>query len=80
LFRLLKDQTVAPDDTLPRTGVPLEWERILSPIFITSPGYGTRSSTVLLIDKEDRVTFLDRTFNGSSGPVTTCEFRFALEA
>jgi uncharacterized protein with NRDE domain len=79
-FRLLKDQTVAPDDTLPRTGVPLEWERILSPIFITSPSYGTRSSTVLLIDKEDRVTFLDRTFNGSSEPVTTCEFRFALEA
>ncbi|RPJ21945.1 MAG: hypothetical protein EHM26_02600, partial [Desulfobacteraceae bacterium] len=62
------------------TGVPIEWERILSPIFITSPTYGTRSSTVLLIDKEDRVTFLDRTFNGSSEPVTTCEFRFALEA
>lgn len=79
-FRLLKDQTVAPDDTLPRTGVPLEWERILSPIFITSPNYGTRSSTVILIDKEDRVTFMDRTFNGSSDSVTTCEFRFALEA
>lgn len=78
-FRLLKDQTVAPDDALPRTGVPLEWERILSPIFITSPSYGTRSSTVLLIDKEDRVTLLDRTFNGSSEPVTTCEFRFVLE-
>jgi uncharacterized protein with NRDE domain len=80
LFLLLKDQTMATDDRLPRTGVPIEWERILSPIFITSPTYGTRSSTVLLIDKEDHVTFLDRTFNGSSEPVTTCEFSFALEA
>jgi uncharacterized protein with NRDE domain len=79
LFLLLKDQTMATDDRLPRTGVPTEWERILSPIFITSPTYGTRSSTVILIDKEDRVTFLDRTFNGSSDSVTTCEFRFALE-
>jgi uncharacterized protein with NRDE domain len=79
LFRLLKDQTVAPDDTLPRTGVPLEWERILSPIFITSPSYGTRSSTVLLIDKEDRVTFLDRTFNGRPEPVCVSEFEFVLE-
>jgi uncharacterized protein with NRDE domain len=79
LFLLLQDQTVPPDDTLPHTGVPLEWERILSPIFITSPAYGTRSSSLVLIDMEDRVIFMDRTFNGSSEPVTTCEFRFALE-
>jgi uncharacterized protein with NRDE domain len=78
-FRLLKDQTPASDDRLPRTGVPIEWERILSPIFITSPSYGTRSSTVLLIDKEDHVTFLDRTFNGHPEPVSTSEFEFVLE-
>jgi uncharacterized protein with NRDE domain len=79
LFRLLKDQTVAPDDRLPHTGVPLEWERVLSSIFITSPTYGTRSSSLVLIDKEDRVTFLDRTFDGSPEPVSTCELHFALE-
>jgi uncharacterized protein with NRDE domain len=59
--------------------VPIEWERILSPIFITSPTYGTRSSTVVLIDKENRVTFLDRTFNGHSEPVSISEFEFVLE-
>jgi uncharacterized protein with NRDE domain len=79
LFLLLKDQTVAPDDSLPHTGVPIEWERILSPVFITSPSYGTRSSSLLLIDKEDRVTFMDRAFNGRPEPVSTCEFEFALE-
>lgn len=50
LLQLLVDRTPAPDAELPRTGVPLEWERWLSPIFITAPGYGTRSSTVLLVD------------------------------
>ena len=79
LFQMLKDQTLAPDDSLPCTGVPIEWERILSPIFITSPAYGTRSSTVVLIDKENHVTFLDRTFNGHPEPVSTSEFEFALD-
>ena len=35
------------DDALPATGVPLEWERLLSAPFIVSERYGTRCSTVL---------------------------------
>jgi uncharacterized protein with NRDE domain len=52
LFRLLRHADPAPDDLLPQTGVSLEWERLLSPIFIESEGYGTRSSTVLLMTDE----------------------------
>ncbi|MBK8183110.1 MAG: NRDE family protein [Candidatus Competibacteraceae bacterium] len=48
LLGILTDRMPAPDGELPRTGVPLEWERWLSPIFIAAPGYGTRASTVLL--------------------------------
>jgi uncharacterized protein with NRDE domain len=80
LFHLLQDKKRPPDNRLPRTGVPLEWERILSPIFITSPTYGTRSSTIILIDNEDYVTFVERTFNGRPKPVSTCEFEFVLES
>jgi uncharacterized protein with NRDE domain len=79
LFRLLQDRMIAPDDLLPETGVGLEWERILSPIFIASPTYGTRSSTLVLIDTEDRVTFMDRTFNSHPEPISTAEFEFVLE-
>jgi len=46
-FEMLTDTTVASDCRLPDTGVGLEWERRLSPVFIDSPGYGTRSSTVV---------------------------------
>lgn len=79
VFRALEDRTPAPDDRLPRTGVPIEWERLLSPIFITSPTYGTRSSTVILIDRDDHVIFMDRTFNGHPEPVSTAKFEFDLE-
>lgn len=53
LFTLLQNADPAPDERLPKTGVSLEWERILSPLFIKSDGYGTRSSTVLLMSKDE---------------------------
>jgi uncharacterized protein with NRDE domain len=48
LFEMLSDATLAPDDHLPRTGVPLDWERRLSPALITGEDYGTRNSTVVV--------------------------------
>ena len=46
-FELLADQTIVEDDKLPQTGVPLEWERLLSAVFVKSENYGTRASTLL---------------------------------
>ena len=62
LFHFLLDRTAAPDELLPDTGVGLEMERMLSPVFISSPGYGTRSSTVILLDRTGRVTFAEKAF------------------
>ncbi len=50
LLELLADRTAAPDAELPDTGVGLEWERQLSPLFIETERYGTRCSTVLLLE------------------------------
>jgi uncharacterized protein with NRDE domain len=77
LFALLTDRTRPPDDRLPDTGVGLAWERILSPLFIESPVYGTRSSTVLLIDRRGGVTFVERVFNGAAEP-RTARFIFCI--
>lgn len=79
LFALLADRTRAPDDRLPDTGIGLEWERLLSPIFIENPAYGTRSSTVLLIDRNAGVTFIERVFNGAADPWMTSRFTFRIE-
>lgn len=46
-FDMLADTTRASDCRLPKTGVSLEWERLLSPICIESEDYGTRASTLV---------------------------------
>lgn len=78
LLELLSDRSPAPDADLPDTGVGLEWERILSPIFISSPDYGTRSSTVILLGRDGRVSFTERSFDPSSAQPTTVHFEFEL--
>ncbi|WP_439536707.1 NRDE family protein [Methyloversatilis sp.] len=46
-FAVLADATPADDADLPDTGVGIEWERRLSPVFISGDEYGTRSGTIL---------------------------------
>ncbi|MBL8002290.1 MAG: NRDE family protein [Flavobacteriales bacterium] len=64
LFDLLADATVAADAQLPDTGLPLEQERAVSSIFIAGAQYGTRCSTVVLVDTEGQVHFEERTHPG----------------
>ncbi|MDY7547827.1 NRDE family protein [Glaciimonas sp. Gout2] len=46
-FDMLTDTTIAGDCRLPSTGVGIEKERLLSSVFISSPDYGTRTSTLV---------------------------------
>ncbi|MFO7749112.1 MAG: NRDE family protein [Desulfobacteraceae bacterium] len=62
LFSILADRSVPPDHLLPRTGIGLEWERRLSPLFIQSDIYGTRSSTVMIVDQTGRTEITERTY------------------
>lgn len=62
LFDIISDADVAPDALLPSTGVGLDLERQLSPLFIKTPTYGNRSSTVLLVSHDQSITFVERTF------------------
>ncbi|UZD53622.1 NRDE family protein [Caldimonas aquatica] len=69
LLDALSDPTPAPDEELPRTGVPLEWERWLSSAYIRTPDgrYGTRCSTVLVVEREggaERALVVERTHPG----------------
>lgn|SRR5690625_5274 len=66
LFPLLTDRKKASDHKLPNTGVSHKLEKQLSPLFIQTENYGTRSSTIVLIDKSGRVTFSERTYNAGS--------------
>lgn len=65
LAEIHKDKEIAPDHTLPHTGVGIELERILSPLFIQSEDYGTRAITALAITMTmtGQVEFLEQTYN-----------------
>lgn len=65
-FDLLSDQQLVEDNRLPQTGVPLEWERLLSAIFVQSESYGTRASTVLWQGINGEVRLHEKSF-GPSG-------------
>jgi len=79
LFTMLLDEQVAPDTQLPDTGVGLERERQLSSMFIKSPGYGSRCSTVVLIDKNDHVLFVERVYDLKTFEYTVKKLEFDIQ-
>ncbi|NLO80202.1 MAG: NRDE family protein [Xanthomonadaceae bacterium] len=79
LLVLLADRMPASDDELPQTGVSREWERLLSAMFIVSPEYGTRASTVVLVDRDGQVEFAERSFDSAGLPIAERHFRFKAE-
>jgi uncharacterized protein with NRDE domain len=78
LLSLLSDRTRYADNLLPDTGVGIERERSLSSIFVSREEFGTRCSTVVLIDRDNRLTFLERSFDAQGNSTGTTEFRFDL--
>ena len=64
-LKLLADTHHASDNELPSTGVSREWEKALSPAFIKTPSYGTRSSTVLRVRKDGQFEMVERRFDAS---------------
>lgn len=79
LFGILSDRRQADAVTLPDTGVPEEWERLLSAAFIVHPAYGTRASTVLTIEHDGRVYFEERRFDASGDTAGSSRFEFDIE-
>ncbi|MFJ4390165.1 NRDE family protein [Pseudomonas soli] len=67
LLTLLGDAQPAPDGELPETGVGLATERLLSSVFIASQNYGTRASTVLIVDDQGRRRMIERSFGPFGG-------------
>lgn len=63
LWQLLADSEKAPENELPDTGVGLELERLLSSVFIESPEYGTRASTILLAGYDGQTRLVERAYD-----------------
>jgi len=79
LLSLLNDTQTAKEEDLPDTGVGIEWEKILSPIFIQSPTYGTRCSTAVVVDLDNNVRLAEKTFFGHQGAFSNKDFSFTIK-
>jgi uncharacterized protein with NRDE domain len=78
LFALLDDRaTATADEELPQTGIPPEWERVLSAPFVVNPDYGTRCSTVLLLEPSGAGYLAERRFNPEGVQEGATEFALA---
>jgi len=77
LWAALADTRIAPDAALPRTGISLATERHLSSAFVRGETYGTRASTLVLVDQGGRGTIIERRFGPGGGYLgeTTLESR-----
>jgi len=77
LFELLKNDSRPNDDKLPDTKIGLEFERLLSSIFIASEKYGTVASTVILMKKDGSIIVREKSFGGCGKYLGEREHQFA---
>lgn len=75
MFRFLADPETASDAQLPATGVGPATEKLLSSVFIASPNYGTRASTVLIVDASGSRKMIERSFGPYGGKLGEVEIK-----
>jgi uncharacterized protein with NRDE domain len=79
LFDMLADRTqVTADEDLPRTGLPIERERLISSPFVLDPSYGTRCSTIVMMETSGATLIAERRFDSTG--MMTGETELALNA
>lgn len=76
LFKAFADETPAPDAELPDTGVGIELERRLSPLFIRGEEYGTRATTLIAMDRDGGGCIIERRFGPGGVAMGETTLRF----
>lgn len=73
------DETIAPDEALPDTGVGIELERQLSPVFVRGPRYGTRATTLIALDRDGAGCIVERRFGPDGVPQGQTALHFSAQ-
>lgn len=74
LFEIMANEKQALPELLPNTGLTQEWEQMLSAIFIVSPSYGTRTTTIITKDNNANVNVYDRSYAPSGDVIEEKNF------
>ncbi|MBV8876866.1 MAG: NRDE family protein [Gammaproteobacteria bacterium] len=76
LFELLADRTPAMENgAAPPGALPRDWARALSAPFVLHPEYGTRCSTLLLLEESGRLYLAERRFDPAGEASGERQFR-----
>jgi len=78
-LEVLRDDTQASDSVLPETGISPALEKRLSSIFIISPQYGSRCSTVVLISASGKGIFCEQNYAPDGQPVERIDWPLQLK-
>jgi len=70
-MRMIRNQSQQPQS------LPHEWAQALSAPFVLHPQYGTRCSTVVLLEGDGRLYIAERRFDSAGAASGTTEFRLA---
>jgi len=79
LFNLLSNEEKAATALLPTTGLSLELEKAMSSVFIHTPFYGTRCSTIILINKNGQIEFTERNYSEQKTILSETTFKTEKE-
>ncbi len=63
LFAIMKNQQTPHESRLPNTGIEKNWEQLLSSIFIVSPEYGTRSTSIITLDNKNNIKVYEHIYD-----------------
>ncbi|QBG34607.1 NRDE family protein [Litorilituus sediminis] len=74
LFEIMANNKQALPELLPDTGLTKEWEQMLSAIFIVSPSYGTRTTTIITKDVHNNIDVYDRSYAPSGDVIKQQDF------
>ncbi|MEO9483097.1 MAG: NRDE family protein [Ekhidna sp.] len=80
LIGMMQDETTAPDDQLPQTGLDYEREKALSAMCIRTPAYGTCCSTAITIDYDGNVAFMEKSYAVGARKEGTVSINFTIDA
>lgn len=82
MFAMLANDRPASDSDLPDTGITRQREKELSPPFIRGEHYGTRTSTLILVNHRNEVFFHEKRFgpNGAAAGEDARAFRLQKTA
>ena len=79
LIEIMQDDSTAPDELLPETGLDYIREKALSAMCIRTPDYGTCCSTAITIDYDGEVRFMEKSYPVGNRKEGIVSFDFKIE-